>query len=230
MNLQSISDIGTKRKDNQDNYWCAIANVDGSDCGVVCVCDGMGGLNNGGLASKIVVEAVKDGFKSGVPFRELEGVLQDANSVIYNKSNNVTNGKMGTTCTLLEVMNGRYKILHIGDSRCYRISKRGGFDVLTVDHSALRQYDLSPEKDYNMWMKYKNSLTRCIGVKPRIKVDYREGSYNKGDKFLVCSDGMWHLFEKSCFHMEDLNDLRQLVNKAIREGELDNITCCTISL
>lgn len=42
MNLQSISDIGTKRKDNQDNYWCAIANVDGSDCGVVCVCDGYG--------------------------------------------------------------------------------------------------------------------------------------------------------------------------------------------
>ena len=230
MNLQSISDIGARRKDNQDNYWSAIAKVDGSDCGVVCVCDGMGGLNNGGLASKIVVEAVRDGFKSGVPFKELEGVLQHANSVIYEKSSKGDIGKMGTTCTILEAIDGRYRLLHIGDSRCYRISKRGGFDVLTVDHSALKQYDLSPEKDYNMWKKYKNSLTRCIGVKPRIKMDYREGSYNKGDRFLVCSDGMWHLFEKACFRLEDLDDLKSLVNKAIREGELDNITCCIITM
>lgn len=230
MNLQSISDIGVRRKDNQDNYWGALATVDGSECGIACVCDGMGGLNNGGLASKIVVDAVRDGFKSGVPFKELEVVLQHANSIIYEKSNYGETGKMGTTCTIVEAIDGRYRLLHIGDSRCYRLSKRGGFDVLTVDHSALRMYDLSPEKDYNMWKKYKNSLTRCIGVKPRIKVDYREGSYNKGDKFLVCSDGMWHLFEKSCFHLEDLNDLRLLVNKAIREGETDNITCCIISL
>ena len=227
MNLQSISDIGVRRKDNQDNYWGALATVDGSECGIACVCDGMGGLNNGGLASKIVVDAVRDGFKSGVPFKELEGVLQHANSIIYEKS---SYGETGTTCTIVEAIDGRYRLLHIGDSRCYRLSKRGGFDVLTVDHSALRMYDLSPEKDYNMWKKYKNSLTRCIGVKPRIKVDYREGSYNKGDKFLVCSDGMWHLFEKACFHLEDLNDLRLLVNKAIREGETDNITCCIISL
>lgn len=230
MNLQSISDIGVRRKDNQDNYWGALATVDGSECGIACVCDGMGGLNNGGLASKIVVDAVRDGFKSGVPFKELEGVLQHANSIIYEKSSYGETGKMGTTCTIVEAIDGRYRLLHIGDSRCYRLSKRGGFDVLTVDHSALRMYDLSPEKDYNMWKKYKNSLTRCIGVKPRIKVDYREGSYNKGDKFLVCSDGMWHLFEKACFHLEDLNDLRLLVNKAIREGETDNITCCIISL
>lgn len=228
MNLRCISDIGARRKDNQDNYWGAIANVDGSNCGIVCVCDGMGGLNDGGLASKIVIDAVREGFMSGVPFKELEGVLQHANSVIYEKSS--SGGKMGTTCTIVEAIDGRYRILHIGDSRCYRISKRGGFDILTVDHSAIKTYNLSPETDYNMWKKYKNSLTKCIGVKPRIKMDYREGSYNKGDKFLVCSDGMWHLFEKACFHLEDLDDLRSLVNKAIREGELDNITCCIITM
>lgn len=230
MNLQCVSDIGTKRKDNQDNYWGAIAKVNGSDCGILCVCDGMGGLNNGGMASKIVIDAVREGFMSGVPFRELEQVLQHANSVIYDKSTNGKDGKMGTTCTIVEAIDGRYRLLHIGDSRCYRISRRGGFDILTNDHSAIKMYDLSPEKDYTMWKKYKNSLTRCIGVKPRIKVDYREGSYNKGDKFLVCSDGMWHLFEKPCFRLEDLSNLRELVNKAMREGEADNITCCIISL
>lgn len=229
MNLQSISDIGVKRKDNQDNYWCAVAKVDGSDCGIVCVCDGMGGLNNGGLASKIVVEHVREGFKSGVPFRELEGVLQQANSVIQGKTTSDAE-KMGTTCTIVEVMDGKYKILHIGDTRCYKLSKRGGFDILTADHSAVRVYGLSPEKDFNMWKKYKNALTRCIGVKPRIKVDYREGSYSKGDKFVICSDGMWHLFEKPCFRVSDINDIKFMVNKAIKEGETDNITCCIISL
>lgn len=230
MNLQCVSDIGTKRKDNQDNYWGAIAKVNGSDCGILCVCDGMGGLNNGGLASKIVIDAVREGFMSGVPFRELEQVLQHANSIIFEKSTSGNDGKMGTTCTIVEAIDGRYRLLHIGDSRCYRISRRGGFDILTNDHSAIKQYDLSPEKDYTMWKKYKNSLTRCIGVKPRIKVDYREGSYNKGDRFLVCSDGMWHLFEKPCFRLEDLSNLRELVNKAMREGEADNITCCIISM
>ena len=228
MNLQAVSDIGVKRKDNQDNYWAAISKVDGSDCGVICVCDGMGGLNDGGLASSIVVKAIKEGYKSGVPFKELEGVLQNANSIIYEKSSN--GKKMGTTCTIVEAIEGKYRILHIGDSRCYRISKRGGFDVLTSDHSALKVYELSPEKDYSMWKKYKNSLTRCIGVKPRIKMDYREGSYNRGDRFLVCSDGMWHLFEKNCFRLEDLDDVKTLVSKAIREGETDNITCCIITV
>lgn len=230
MNLHCVTDIGVKRKDNQDNYWGAIAKVNGSDCGIICVCDGMGGLNNGGLASKMVIDAIRDGFMSGVPFRELEQVLQHANSVLYDKSMNGNGGKMGTTCTVVEAIDGRYRLLHIGDSRCYRISKRGGFDLLTNDHSALKQYGLSPDKDYNMWKKYKNSLTRCIGVKPIIKVDYREGSYSKGDKFLVCSDGMWHLFEKSCFMLEDLSNVRELVNKAMREGESDNITCCIITM
>lgn len=229
MNLQSVSDIGVKRKDNQDNYWAAITKVDGSDCGIICVCDGMGGLNDGGLASSIVVKAVKEGYVSGVPFKELEGVLQNANSIIYQKASS-SNEKMGTTCTIVEAMEGRYRLLHIGDSRCYRISKKGGFDILTTDHSALKVYDLSPEKDYNMWKKYKNALTRCIGVKARIKMDYREGSYNKGDRFLVCSDGMWHLFEKDCFSIEDLDDVKALVSKAIREGEKDNITCCIITM
>lgn len=229
MNLQCITDIGNSRKDNQDNYWGGIAKVDGSDCGIICVCDGMGGLNDGSLASSAVIKAVRDGFRSGTPFKELEGVVQHANSVIYDKSAS-SGKKMGTTCTIVEAIDGKYRILHIGDTRCYRLSKRGGFDLLTVDHSAVKQYELSPDKDYTMWKKYKNSLTRCVGVKPRIQMDYREGTYNNGDSFIVCSDGMWHLFEKNIFRLADLSDLKALVSKAIKEGELDNITCCMITM
>lgn len=226
MILKSISDIGVKRKDNQDNYWSTIAEVNGETTGFVCVCDGMGGLNQGGLASRMVVESIKKAFEKGMPFKELEGVVQQTNGEIFSKSEET--GKMGTTCTFVECCNGRYRLFHIGDSRCYRITKRGAFDLLTNDHSAVKERGLSPEKDYAMWKKYKNSLTRAVGVKQRIRMDYREGSYSKGDSFLVCSDGMWHLFEKNCFHFEDLRDLQSLVDKAKREGEQDNITVCML--
>lgn len=223
--LESISDIGCKRKDNQDNYWSSISMVDGVETGLLCVCDGMGGLENGALASKIIVEAISEGFKDGIPFYALKDVISSANRRVYDLGSS-EDKKMGTTCTVLQVCHGKWEILHIGDSRCYRIHKEGSMQLLTTDHSAVKQLGITKESDPVKYKKYKNSLTRCIGIKPEVYADYYKGTYERGDSFIVCSDGMWHLFEKEAFRgSDDLEDLRLLVKKCIDNGETDNITC-----
>ena len=222
MQLMSITDVGVKRKENQDNYWGAVLLVNEVETGVICLCDGMGGLHNGGLASKIVVESVRDEIKNGTCFEALKEVLQQANETIYNLGKK-EGSLMGTTCTLLECSDGRYKIYHVGDSRCYRL--RGAqFNPITQDHSFLKEYNVTKESNPVLWRKYKNTLTRCIGVKPEVVIDYYEGSYQKDDVFLLCSDGMWHYYENNVILREDLQDLPNLVKRCISSGETDNIT------
>lgn len=222
MRLSSLTDIGVKREENQDNYWSALLTIDGVDTGVICLCDGMGGLNDGGLASRLVVEAIRDSIKLGVDFSELQDVLLQSNTTIYELATH-QNVRMGTTCTLLQCGGGVYKILHVGDSRCY-LYRGNSFQALTTDHSALNKYKITREKDEKLWRRYKNSLTRCIGIKPTVQLDYYEGSYKEGDIFLVCSDGMWHYFDTEEVSIEDFSNLSNLITKCIDSGETDNIT------
>lgn len=222
MKINTLTDIGIKRKENQDNYWAAILDVDGNEAGVICLCDGMGGLNNGGLASKIVVEDVRDYFKDNIDFDGLGAVLRKANKKIYDIANS-EGARMGTTCTILLCYDGNYKIMHVGDSRCYLL-RNHSFNVLTHDHSALAKYKIKKKDNPVLYKKYKNSLTRCIGVKLEVQTDYCEGTYSEGDTFLCCSDGLWHYFEDVEFREEDLLRLPELVKSCIKCGETDNIT------
>lgn len=221
MELISATDIGVRRKENQDNYWSARLDVMGREVGVVCVCDGMGGLNDGGLASRTVVQAVREFFKTSMDTDSLVRVIKEANKSVYEKG--AKSGKrMGTTCTILICDSGKFKILHIGDSRCYLI-KGTKLHVLTTDHSVIKQYNITKESNPDMYRKHRNSLTRCIGVKPDVEVDVIEGEYQKGDKFLLCSDGFWHFFD-SRGKVDDLDDLKSIIGECIENGETDNIT------
>ena len=230
MKLVSVSDIGVKRKDNQDNYWSALATIDGADAGFLCVCDGMGGLNNGGLASQIVVDSVRVAIKSGIAFKELEDVIKQANKTVYELGLE-SNARMGTTCTVLQCYGGVYEIFHVGDSRCYKLSESDLYsEPLTIDHSAVKQYNITKEKEPDLYQKYKSSLTRCLGVKPEVSVDYITGSYSDGDIFLVCSDGMWHFLEGKTYTIADIQDIEGMPKKCISCGETDNITGCVLSV
>ena len=228
MKINSLSDIGIKRKDNQDNFWSARLIVDGSEVGVVCICDGMGGLDNGGLASRIVVSDVRDYLTSHVGVEGLLEVLRKSNETIRTLSR-AEKKSMGTTCTVIVCRDGVYEIAHIGDSRCYLLRDHE-FNALTKDHSALAKYKITKKNDPEMYKKYKNKLTRCIGVQEHIDVDYYSGEYNEGDMFLCCSDGLWHYFDDVVFSEEELFDLSGLIKKCIAYGETDNITVSTLQI
>lgn len=223
MKLDTVTDIGVRRKENQDNYWGARLLVNGEEVGVLCVCDGMGGLNDGGLASRIVVEAVKDYFKQSIDLIGLREVIEESNTKIYNKDS-----KMGTTCTILVCSGGKYDILHVGDSRCYLV-RNDTFESLTIDHSALFKYGITRENK-ELWKKYRGLLTRCIGVTKDVKIDSYSGTYLDGDKFLVCSDGFWHYLDVFSVSGSELLDLNGLVQKCISKGETDNISIGVLSV
>lgn len=227
MKIDSLTDIGVKRSDNQDNFWSSLLEVDGEEAGVICLCDGMGGLNDGGLASRMVIESVRDGILSGARFEDLEGYIKQVNTSIYRKGLR-EGGRMGTTCTLLRCYKGIYEIWHVGDSRCYLLNGNGDFEALTKDHSAVKEKNITEEENPALYKKYKNALTRCIGVKPEVVLDYYKGTYKEGDIFFVCSDGIWHSLESLNATKEMMTDLPNLVRNCISKGETDNLTACSL--
>lgn len=223
MRIDSLSDVGIKRKENQDNFWSSVLLVDGKEAGVICICDGMGGLDNGKLASKMVVEGVRDSILSKFDFSDLSNVLASVNDSIRSLYGGDRSKAMGTTCTVLVCYDNKYKIIHIGDSRAYKISN-GTCTLLTEDHSAVKQFNISKKDNPVLWNKYKSKLTRCIGVEPNIKPYISEGTYSIGDVFVLCSDGCWHYFEDFNLSKGTINDLNSLVRSCISNGETDNIT------
>lgn len=222
MNISIISDIGVRRKENQDNYWYARLSIDNKEAGIICLCDGMGGLDNGKLASKIVVEAIREYLKTNSNFQDLSEVILQSNKTIYNLGKS-SKQLMGTTCTVLMCYDGRYMIYHVGDTRCY-VRHCNDVQQLTTDHSALTKYGITKENNPDMYKKYKSKLTRCLGVKENIALDYIEGIYESGDVFLVCSDGFWHFFDTGTMLDGRVDDLDNLVYNCINKGETDNIT------
>lgn len=220
MYIDAISDIGTTRKENQDNFWCATLNIDNELTGLVCVCDGMGGLENGELASRMITETIRESILDGIQEKNINDVLKQVNTSLCDLS--ASNGLMGSTCTILICSNGLSRIFHVGDSRCYKICRNGDVSLLTRDHSVVKEYGI-PESDKELYNKYKSKLTNCMGVNSNVRVDYYTGTYEEGDSFIVCSDGFWHTFDS---HMGEMNltNLSSCVNLCMQLGETDNIT------
>lgn len=231
MKIYSLTDVGVKRKENQDNYWVSRLSVEGSEVGVLCMCDGMGGLDSGERASHIVVEAVRDYFKTSTDISGLCAVLKQKNAEIVDiaKAEGSTKG-LGTTCTVAVLAEGTCRILHVGDSRLYKWSQNEGVRQLTTDHSALHKYGITLENNPELFKKYKNMLTRCIGIKPDIKIDLYVEPYKEGDKFMVCSDGFWHFFNPGDLASDLIQDLRSRVNECMQRGETDNITVAVLEV
>lgn len=231
MELKSLTDAGVKVYDNQDNYWAARLLIDGEEVGVICLCDGMGGLDNGALASKIVVSEVKKYLINTADTKSIESIILRANRELF-KLSSAKGIKSGTTCTLVICRGGNYEIYHVGDSRCYHMnSALNSVSILTEDHTVIAKYEkegkILPE---NLKRKYKNTLVRCVGVSESVVVDYIKGTYNSGDMFLVCSDGFWHSLEVGHFFDGSLDRLDLLAKKFISLGETDNITAVWIKV
>lgn len=232
MKIYSLSDIGIKRRENQDNFWVSRLDVDGKEVGVLCMCDGMGGLDSGERASHIVVDAVREYFKTSIDIVGLCEVLRNKNREIMQIAveENSSRG-LGTTCTVAVLNpNGVCRVLHVGDSRLYKWTSGGGVTQITTDHSALQKYGITMENNPELFRKYKNKLTRCIGIKDDIRLDLYVEKFQDGDKFLVCSDGFWHFFNPEDLGSNRIEDLRARVDECIQSGETDNISVAVIEV
>ena len=194
----AVQELGNR--DNQEDYIYPVYGKATANDHLFIVCDGMGGHENGEVASQTFAEALAEFFNTNA---SPDGVLKD--SVIaaaldhaYSKLDAADNGnykKMGTTLTLLYFHRGGVTAAHIGDSRIYHL--RPGKKLLYVsrDHSLVFDLYQSGEITYGEMKTslQKNVITRAVqpGEDNRVKPDIIHITDVKpGDYFYLCSDGM----------------------------------------
>ncbi len=227
----SLSDVGRVRSANQD-VCGEFENERGYR--MLVVADGMGGHSGGETASRLALETIGQIFGSGFddPDVMLDRAFQAANERIHQiGSTDPTLHNMGTTgvAVLLGPENTGW-VAHIGDSRAYRLHD-GRFDRITEDHSwvseEVRHGRITADEAKNHAMR--NVLLRSIGVAPEVEVTVSTIDLQSGDRFLLCSDGLWGEVEDPPIavilaHEDPASAVRQLVDLANENGGSDNVT------
>ena len=218
------TDVGRIRKTNQDAVILG--------CGLAGIADGMGGHNGGEVAS--------NGLKEGL-YREIEGkkpdqqVLNEAidkiNSELWEKQeNDAALTGMGTTLTVLWPDQENVLIAQVGDSRAY-LFRSGEIKRVTEDHSIVadmvRRGVLTEEQA--ACHPLRNYITRAVGTDDTIEADMYVVNRQKGDRWLICSDGLYGQVppeEMLQFirleNMEEAAD--RLLQSALDHGGKDNIS------
>lgn len=200
---------------------------------VIALADGMGGHNAGEVASETVLSNLRF-FISDLPVtmqtEEFNDVilnwLESINKIIASKGmSDASLSSMGTTLVAIIYYCNRYYWINCGDSRLYRYHDNK-LVQLTVDHSL---NTLIGDK------KHSNVLTNCIGA--GCKTSYLDisdftDSIEKGDKLLLCSDGLNDMISDEVMKAEidEGSDANDLCDAAIAAGGFDNVSVCLIDI
>ena len=234
------TDIGKSRELNQDYYYIS---EETEEPKLYILADGMGGYKGGEIASKLATESVKkyiqNNFKGIIKEKQeilklIENAVEYANMVVYEKSKEDKELEgMGTTLEVCLIYNNKAYIGHVGDSRIYRIRKEV-IRKLTKDHSYVQQLveDKKITREEAKVHPKKNMLTRALGCTPYVEPDLRARNFEKGDIFIICSDGLTNMVEEKRIYelvKENVSTAaEELVKEANAAGGYDNITVIII--
>lgn len=229
----AITNQGSKKEVNQDALMVRnrITNL-GNVCMCV-ICDGMGGLAEGEVASSHVIRRLSEWFTNKIGgIRRFDKLVYYLQREIYSISEEIMKyGRkqefvIGTTATVLMMAGQKYAIVHVGDTRVYHISQGVVLKMkqLTTDHSV----------DEYM-------LTQSLGMGGRIFPEVIRGKIKKQDMFLMCTDGFRHknslndlkkgLKPQNFNNSEEISkELRIYAERARRLGEQDDITAMVIKI
>jgi serine/threonine protein phosphatase PrpC/CRP-like cAMP-binding protein len=247
--FSAATDVGRHRDHNEDNFL-----ID-KKLRLFIVADGMGGHAAGEVASSIAVHEIRDTvyenrdlierFRVDEPevdsvqiLQILEHAIQSACSVVYNRAQADSDKRgMGTTASVLLIAGAptqlRGFIAHVGDSRIYLV-RQDQCHQLTEDHSLMneliRRGKLKRDEiESSPYSKFKNAVTRAVGVYPSVEVDTFDFDILPGDRFLMCSDGMYmYLRDSDVPRLLADGEIKEvperLVDMANKKGGHDNIT------
>jgi len=228
-----LTDVGCVRKNNEDAQ--GIFPGHESPKGTLLVlADGMGGAAAGEVASHLAIETVGRTYfadPSPSPAASLRSAIEAANIAIYSRaSEDPKLGGMGTTCTAVAVIGRDIWYGHVGDSRAYVISGQTMTQV-TRDHSLAAEFERTGGTEGGAPARARNVLTRCLGVKPEVKVDVSDDPIRIAEDgaIVTCSDGLSnHVDDGEMFHMVSMHlpdgACKRLVQLARERGGPDNIT------
>lgn len=233
MKAYSITDIGKKRSMNQDYVYASDQPV-GNLKNLLIVADGMGGHNAGDLASRYTVQEMLDYIKESEedrPVPLLSMAIHHANEQVLEKAESEKGLEgMGTTLVAATVEDAYLYVANVGDSRLYLIDD--GIEQITHDHSYVEEMIRIGELQRKDAKNHpdRNVITRAIGVRVPVRVDFFDVKLEPGDKILLCSDGLTNMVEdeeileviKKSSSIEAA--ARALVDVANKNGGKDNIS------
>lgn len=232
----ALTDIGRKRKNNEDSFGSFPCH------GVWCVADGMGGGDDGEVASAAVVRSV-DAFLSDLPrvsagaypasfiARGIVGALGEASGWIYRRT--IKKNLKGCGSTFVGIVfdatsPGAALAMHVGDSRLYRLRGKE-LKQITKDHSVAEMMGTKDENQLNPM--FRGMILRAVGVEKAVEVEKTPMSVAKGDIVLVCSDGLTRMLpdKRICEILKDSKGdigkaAKTLIEEANAAGGIDNIT------
>lgn len=224
---------GQIREQNEDAF--------AADGRVFLVADGMGGHQAGEVASELAIGAIRDHLDEIASIDDLVQLVRDANQRILTEARaDDSRQGMGTTLTgvvLLESDSPELAIVNVGDSRTYRL-RHGELRRLTIDHSYVQELvndGLITTEEARLHPR-RNIVTRALGIDEPLDVDGWTVPVVRGDRFLVCSDGL--VDEVPEPEIRDVlvgvadpqQATDQLIEMALRHGGRDNVTVVVVDV
>ncbi len=232
MKTFSKTDIGMVREVNQDYVYVSDLPV-GKLPNLFIVADGMGGHKAGEYASRFTVEVVKDELAKSMeegPEAMIRQAITSANQRLLETARQDSKLEgMGTTLVVATVIERTLYFANVGDSRLYLLNH--DIKQVSKDHSlvqemvrlgGIKQEDAKNHPD-------KNIITRAIGAKEQVEVDFYEYRLKKGDMIIMCTDGLSNMVEDTeILHIvkgsrDIVEAVEELINKANENGGKDNI-------
>lgn len=205
--VSAYSDVGIRKKTNQDSALIQVAKAGTERIALCIVCDGMGGLDKGELASATLIRRftawfqeelaslIRDGFSEQKLHEKWNQMIQEQGKKIwdYGTAHGI---RCGTTCVAILLYQNKYYCLNVGDSRAYLINDK--LKVITKDQTFIqREMDLgrlTPEEA--QVHPQRSVLLQCVGASEVIVPDFYVGDAQKDDVFMLCSDGFRHIISE----------------------------------
>ncbi len=200
MKSYSATDVGRKRKINQDSIFASDTPV-GNLPNLYIVADGMGGHNAGDFASRYAVNIIRESIavsEEQNPVKLIDEAIQLANKgIIEEAREHEEMYGMGTTVVVTTIVGQYVYTANVGDSRCYLFD--GELKQITKDHSLVEEMvrlGEITEADARLHPD-KNIITRALGATPDVDVDFFDYQVPVDGMMLMCSDGLSNMVEDS---------------------------------
>ena len=248
--ISANTDIGIKKSTNQDSLLVEIFNTPTGKMSFAVLCDGMGGLQKGEVASAAVIDAFNNWAIKQLPAlsvapldaniikEQWNDIVQQMNIKImnYGKRSEIT---LGTTCVVLLLTDNGYFAMNVGDSRIYEISD--SLLQLTHDQTLVAREvalgHITPEQAKTD--PRRSVLLQCIGASNVVAPEFISGNVTPDCVYMLCSDGFRHEIstEEICHHLAPSKlideESMQIQSKLLIEtnksrNEKDNISVITI--
>lgn len=248
INEAQVTAAGPVKMINQDSIMYIEAGNKNNRIALAIVCDGMGGEQEGEIASASAIHIFYSWFcklinnDKKIQKNKIQSEMQEniiyLNKCLceYGKSRNI---RIGTTISAMFILpNGDYIIAHVGDSRIYMINHR--ITQLTDDMSLVAKEckEGSISLKQSQIDKRRNILLECVGITETVKIQMKKGHLKSKSCILLCSDGFYHENDEEIIFteikMRGEKELKfvvnRMLNRAIEKGETDNISAIIIEL